>query len=109
MTGACRGFGISCKTGYKVFNQYKQSGFESLSDHHGRKTVGLAPLTLTPRVRKAHSGIAADGVARHARAVPVEEPPGFRPARCDHEEKTRAVRQSMRFFLRPCAASRCFR
>ena len=32
MTDACREFGISRKTGYKIFNRYKESGFESLSD-----------------------------------------------------------------------------
>ena len=33
MTDACREFGISRKTGYKIFNRYKESGFESLSAH----------------------------------------------------------------------------
>ena len=28
MTDACREFGISRKTGYKIFNRYKESGFE---------------------------------------------------------------------------------
>jgi transposase InsO family protein len=32
MTDVCREFGISRKTGYKVFNRYKESGFEALSD-----------------------------------------------------------------------------
>ena len=35
MTEACREFGISRKTGYKIFSRYKESGFEALSvvDH----------------------------------------------------------------------------
>lgn len=36
MTDACREFGISRKTGYKIFNRYKESGFESLSDRSRR-------------------------------------------------------------------------
>ena len=32
MSDACREFGISRKTGYKIFNRYKESGFEALSD-----------------------------------------------------------------------------
>ena len=32
MSEICREFGISRKTGYKIFNRYKQSGFEALSD-----------------------------------------------------------------------------
>ena len=28
MTDACREFGISRKTGYEIFNRYKESGFE---------------------------------------------------------------------------------
>ena len=36
MTDACREFGISRKTGYKIFNRYKESGFEALSDRSRR-------------------------------------------------------------------------
>ena len=32
MTDVCREFGISRKTGYKIFHRYKESGFEALSD-----------------------------------------------------------------------------
>lgn len=32
MSGLCREFGISRKTGYKIFNRYKESGLEALSD-----------------------------------------------------------------------------
>lgn len=32
MTEVCREFGISRKTGYKIFHRYKESGFEALSD-----------------------------------------------------------------------------
>jgi transposase InsO family protein len=32
MTDVCREFGISRKTGYKIFHRYKECGFEALSD-----------------------------------------------------------------------------
>jgi transposase len=32
MTGVCREFGISRETGYKIFQRYKDSGVEALSD-----------------------------------------------------------------------------
>jgi len=36
MTDACRQFGISRKTGYKIFNRYKEHGLEALSDRSRR-------------------------------------------------------------------------
>ena len=36
MSEACREFGISRKTGYKIFNRYKEHGFEALSDRSRR-------------------------------------------------------------------------
>src|SRR5438034_4922054 len=36
MTDVCREFGISRKTGYKIFNRYKESGLEALSDRSRR-------------------------------------------------------------------------
>src|SRR5438132_12371121 len=36
MTDVCREFGISRKTGYKVFQRYKDSGVEALSDRSRR-------------------------------------------------------------------------
>ena len=36
MTPLCREFGISRKTGYKIFNRYKDSGLEGLTDRSRR-------------------------------------------------------------------------
>ncbi len=36
MAGLCREFGISRKTGYKIFNRYKDSGLEALTDRSRR-------------------------------------------------------------------------
>ena len=40
MTEACRDFGVSRKTGYKVFDRYKEIGLEALSD----RSKTLQPL-----------------------------------------------------------------
>jgi transposase len=36
MGGVCREFGISRKTGYKIFNRYKDEGLEALTDRSRR-------------------------------------------------------------------------
>ncbi len=36
MSDVCRAFGISRKTGYKLFNRYKELGLEALSDRSRR-------------------------------------------------------------------------
>src|SRR5438552_12287629 len=36
MTDVCRDFGVSRKTGYKIYNRYKEHGLEALSDRSRR-------------------------------------------------------------------------
>ena len=36
MTDVCREFGVSRKTGYKIFDRYKEHGLEALSDRSRR-------------------------------------------------------------------------
>ena len=36
MSAACREFGISRKTGYKIFNRYKDDGLDALTDRSRR-------------------------------------------------------------------------
>ena len=36
MSDVCREFGISRKTGYKIFNRYKEDGLEALADRSRR-------------------------------------------------------------------------
>jgi transposase-like protein len=43
MTDVCREFGISRKTGHKIFNRYKEHGLEALSDRSRREQAGLEP------------------------------------------------------------------
>jgi transposase-like protein len=52
MTEVCRDFGISRKTGYRIFDRYKEHGLEALSDR-SRRPVRLAnqlPAQLEGRV-----------------------------------------------------------
>ena len=52
MTEVCRDFGISRKTGYKIFDRYKEHGLEALSDR-SRRPVRLAnqlPAQLEARI-----------------------------------------------------------
>jgi transposase len=35
MTDVCREFGVSRKTGYKIFDRYREHGLEALSDARG--------------------------------------------------------------------------
>ena len=36
MTDVCRAFGISRKTGYKIFNRYKEHGSQAFTDRSRR-------------------------------------------------------------------------
>ena len=63
MTEVCQEFGISRKTGYKIFARYKESGFEALSDR-SRRPVRYAnqlppqieSLIVTLKREKPHWG-----------------------------------------------------
>ena len=48
MSEVCRSFGISRKTGYKIFNRYRQDGLDALSDRSRRpvRHAGLLPGTV---------------------------------------------------------------
>ncbi len=63
MTDVCREFGISRKTGYKIFSRYKEHGFEALNDRC-RRPVSYAnqlphqveELIVTLKREKPHWG-----------------------------------------------------
>ncbi len=42
MAPLCREFGISRKTGYKIFNRYKDCGLEGLTDRSVSATVSAS-------------------------------------------------------------------
>ena len=63
MTEVCRAFGISRKTGYKIFDRYREHGLEALNDR-SRRPVRYAnqlpqqieSLILTLKHNKPHWG-----------------------------------------------------
>ncbi len=63
MTDVCREFGISRKTGYKIFTRYREHGFEALGDR-SRRPVRYAnqlppqieSLIITLKCEKPHWG-----------------------------------------------------
>ena len=48
MAGLCREFGISRKTGYKIFNRYKDCGIDGLTDPRWFKF--LSPAGISARL-----------------------------------------------------------
>jgi transposase len=46
MSDVCREFGISRKTGYKIFNRYKDDGLEALTDPAMYKCTVVSPTRV---------------------------------------------------------------
>jgi transposase len=63
MTDVCQDFGISRKTGYKIFDRYKEHGLSALSDRSRRPVRYLRAAFAASRSRlwrrAARSGLAA--------------------------------------------------
>ena len=58
MTDVCREFGISRKTGYKIFDRYKEHGLEALTDR-SRRPVRYANQ-LPPQIESLIVGLKRD-------------------------------------------------
>ena len=58
MSEVCRSFGISRKTGYKIFKRYKEQGVEALCDRHG-----LVRRARQRRRHKAHGTPLSEAIA----------------------------------------------
>jgi len=63
MSSVCRAFGISRKTGYKIWNRYREQGYEALSDRTRRPVryanqlpPQIEAMILTCRKEKPHWG-----------------------------------------------------
>jgi transposase InsO family protein len=74
MSDVCRSFGISRKTGYKIFNRYKDEGLEALTDRSRRPVryanqlpAQIEQLITTTKKSKPHWG------ARKIRELLVEK------------------------------------
>src|SRR3982075_4697937 len=63
MTDVCRDFGVSRKTGYKIFDSYKEHGLSALSDRSRRPEryanqlpQQIESLIVRLKAEKPHSG-----------------------------------------------------
>jgi putative transposase len=81
MTVVCREFGISRKTGYKIFNRYKDSGLDGLKNqsrrpyHHASKLPFQIERTIL-RIKKEYKSWGAFKIrARLIRLYPQVKPP----------------------------------
>jgi transposase-like protein len=54
MSDVCRAFGISRKTGYKIFERYKEHGLEALTDRSPRPVCYANQLPPTAKHNKPH-------------------------------------------------------
>ena len=88
MSDVCRCFGISRKTGYKIYNRYKEHGLEALCDR-SRRPVRYAnqlpeqieQMILRLKKDKPHSGAdgALDGDSHEHRAHSASQDFRLRP------------------------------
>ncbi len=71
MTDVCREFGISRKTGYKIFDRYKEHGLEALSDRSRRpvRYANQLPQQVESLIVRAQAREAALGRAQDPRAA----------------------------------------
>ena len=85
MSEVCRAFGISRKTGYKIFNRYKDHGLEALTDRSRRpvRYANQLPPQIESSDRQPQAREAALGRAQDPRAPGA--PPGRRCARAGQE------------------------
>lgn len=85
MSEVCRDFGISRKTGYKIFNRYKADGLEALTDRSRRPVryanqlpAQVEALIVTSKKNKPHWGARkirelAGAQTRWRRAHPLDK------------------------------------
>ncbi len=78
MTEVCREFGISRKTGYKIFNRYKEHGLEALSDR-SRRPVRYANQ-LPPQIESLIVALKQREAALGRAQDPRAPGPAARPA-----------------------------
>ena len=69
MAGLCREFGISRKTGYKIFNRYKDCGLEGLTDRSRRpyRHANQLPFQIEKliiQIKKEFADLTDDEVGR---------------------------------------------
>src|ERR1700730_4801833 len=105
MSEVCRAFGISRKTGYKIFERYKEHGLEALTDRSRRPVRYANPLPrqiesliVAAKRDKPHLGCPQDPRApgpptgrRHPRSRQEHDPRRAPPARPGQDPGTAAA------------------
>ena len=73
MASLCREFGISRKTGYKIFDRYEQCGLEGLSDRARRpfRYANQLPHPVEAAIVRGQARKAALGRTQDPRASPA--------------------------------------
>jgi len=87
MSVACREFGISRKTGYKIYSRYREAGIEGLKDRARRpyRYPNGKPLQIKKsilRLKKEHSSCGAPTIKETLKKeVPILTPTQFNASR----------------------------
>ena len=71
MAALCAEFGISRKTGYKIYDRYKDCGVQGLTDRSRRpyRHANQLPLAIETADRPAEAGVSELGRAQDSRAA----------------------------------------
>ena len=73
MAPLCAEFGISRKTGYKVFDRYKDCGVQAFSDrsHRAHRQANRLPAPIEAHDRALEAGVSRLGCAQDPRKAPA--------------------------------------
>ena len=68
---SCREFGISRKTGYKIYSRYKDCGLDGLTDRSRRpyRQANQLPVQIEALIVRAQEGVSEVGGAKDSGAV----------------------------------------
>ena len=83
MTALCAEFGISRKTGYKIYERYKDSGCSGLTDRSRRpyRHANQLPMAIENADRPAEEGVSRLGRARRSASGCASAGPDLHAAR----------------------------
>jgi transposase-like protein len=96
MTDVCREFGISRKTGYKIFDRYKEHGLEALSDRSRRPVRYANQRRGIPSDPSVQSVGASGPPSTAARDPPRTTAPGRHQRPQDNLRRAAKFRHSIR-------------
>ena len=73
MAALCEEFGISRKTGYKIYQRYRQIGVQGLTDRSRRphRHANQLPMVVEKTIVQDQAGVSQLGRAEDSRAAPA--------------------------------------